>query len=263
MRFTYIPILTALSLFLSFSSGFLRRGSVDNRFANSLGPRSFAGYAHGTLQPRAATSDLEAAALGFIKLMQTIENGKYKDRQVLIVGGQAIQHYYPGYRETDDCDINIQAGSPPVKSMKEAIARNSDGRYELGLAASNFRLDTGVKISIDAVDSSLARDKPTGYKKASEINSVADLPYIPKADLLTAKLVSCSERMEDAKAEKDGKDAFQIVANELNSGGISLSAQQKDIINNGGCMPRVYEVTCTKPEWWARTLGLSATPIEE
>ena len=110
MRFSYIPFLTLFSLFLSFSSGFLRRGSVDNRFSNSLGLRAFSGYAHGTLQPRAATSDLEAAALGFIKLMQTIENGKYKDRKVLIVGGQAIQHYYPGYRETD------VSGSPSIRS---------------------------------------------------------------------------------------------------------------------------------------------------
>ncbi len=92
---------------------------------------------------------------------------------------------------------------------------------------------------------------------------MADLPYISKADLLTAKLVSCSERMDDEKAKKDGRDAFQIVANEMNSGGVSLSAPQKNIIDNGGCMPRVYEVTCTQPEWWAKSLGLRATPNEE
>ncbi|KAL8668009.1 MAG: hypothetical protein Q9168_007121 [Polycauliona sp. 1 TL-2023] len=262
MRFNFI-LFSLLPLLFSLSSAFLRRGAVDPRFANSLGRRSFSTHAHGTLLPRAATSDLEAAALGFIKLMQTIEGGKYKERQVLIVGGQAIQHYYPGYRETDDCDINIQAGSPPVKSMKEAIARNSNGKYEIGLRESNFALDNGVKISIDAVDSSLARDKPTGYKKASDINTAADLPYIPKPDLLTAKLVSCSERMDDDKAEKDAKDAFQIVANELKSKGVSLSAEQKDIIVKGGCMNRVYEVTKTCPSWWGKSLGIKELAPEE
>lgn len=35
------------------------------------------------------------------------------------------------------------------------MAQNSAGKFELGLKASNFNLDNGVKISIDAVDSEL------------------------------------------------------------------------------------------------------------
>ena len=39
--------------------------------------------------------------------------------------------------------------------------------------------------------------------------------------------------MDHAKAEKDTKDAFQVVVNELTSKGVNLSTEQKDIIGQG------------------------------
>ncbi|KAL8741644.1 MAG: hypothetical protein Q9190_005773 [Brigantiaea leucoxantha] len=257
MRLNLVHFFTFCALLPSLVLGFAHRRSIDVRRADSLGRDwSLSNLGHGTLLPRASITDLEAAALGFIKLMQTIENGKYKQRQVLVVGGQAVQHWYPGFRETDDSDIKVQSGTPPVKSMKEALARNSNGQYEITLGGSNWKLDNGNLINIDAIDSDLSPYVPTGFKPASEINSAGDLPYISKTDLLVSKLISCNERTEDDKATKDAKDAFQIVSNELAKGGVSLTQAQKDVVNKTGCMARVAETTCTKPEWWDKSLGL-------
>lgn len=59
-----------------------------------------------------------------------------------------------------DCDINIQTGTPPVKSLKEAVARMSNGKYKIKLAESEFTLGNGVKVGIDAVDSALVSSAP-------------------------------------------------------------------------------------------------------
>ncbi|KAI4162375.1 MAG: hypothetical protein LQ342_003941 [Letrouitia transgressa] len=155
-----------------------------------------------------------------------------------------------------DTDLKIQSGNPPVKSMKEAIARNSDGKFEIGLQASLWKLDNGQTVNIDAVDSELSPYVPGGFVPASSVNSVGDLPYISKPDLLVSKLISCNERVDDDKATKDARDAFQVVVNELAKGGISLTRAQKDAINRNNCMDRVYEVTCTTARWWERSLGL-------
>ncbi|KAL8757036.1 MAG: hypothetical protein Q9199_002513 [Rusavskia elegans] len=261
MRFNPISLVSLLPIFSSLSSALPRPDSINSRSSNSLDRRGISdNNAPGSLLPRAETTDLENAAFGFIKLMQTVKDGQFKDREVLIVGGQAIQHYYPNYRKTEDCDINIKSGNPSVKSLKEIVAQSSAGKFELGLKASNFNLDNGVQISIDAVDSELARDKPSGYKKASEINSASDLPYIPKKDLLTAKLVSCSERTEEDKAGKDAEDAKQIVDAD---GNVGLSDDQKKIIVEGGCMPRVYEKTDTDAKWWSEKLGLAGLTADD
>ncbi|KAL8707381.1 MAG: hypothetical protein Q9220_007573 [cf. Caloplaca sp. 1 TL-2023] len=196
--------------------------------------------------------------MGFINLMKTIENAKYKERKLLIIGGQAMQHYYPQFRETDDSDfkIKVQKGEPSVKSMKEAVARFSDGKYSIGLGGSFYKLDNGNEINIDAVDSDLSPYIPGGFVPASSINSAADLPYISKTDLLVSKLISCNERAADDKAEKDARDALQIVMNDMKVNGISLTQAQKDAVNSNQCMPRVTEVTCTTETWWDKTLGL-------
>ncbi|KAL9045243.1 MAG: hypothetical protein Q9214_001686 [Letrouitia sp. 1 TL-2023] len=261
--FTTLIVLPHLVLGFSFRDRSLRIRGTTNLQRRSWTP-SHAG--HGTLLPRVADGtdieDLEAAALGFIKLMQSIENGKYKEREVLVIGGQAIAHYYPGYRTTDvtarpdDTDLKIQSGNPSVKSMKEAIARNSDGKFEIGLGASLWKLDNGKSVNIDAVDSDLSPYVPVGFVPASSVNSVGDLPYISKPDLLVSKLISCNERVGDDKAKKDALDAYQVVANELTKGGISLTKAQKDAINENKCMDRVYEVTCTTAKWWEKSLGL-------
>ena len=39
--------------------------------------------------------------------------------------------------------------------MKEALARNSNGQYEITLGGSNWKLDNGNLINIDAIDSDL------------------------------------------------------------------------------------------------------------
>lgn len=101
---------------------------------------------------------------------------------------------------------------------------------------------------------------PGGYKAASEINSAADLPYISKSDLLVSKLISCTERTEQPKADKDAKDAYQVVLNDANQGGISLTAAQKQAIldsqNNAQCIDLVCDSTCTSKKWWNKQLGL-------
>ncbi|KAL8848145.1 MAG: hypothetical protein Q9221_006831 [Calogaya cf. arnoldii] len=249
MRFNLLPLISLLPIFSSLSSALPRPDSINRRALSHNDARS--------LLPRAESADLENAALGFIKLMQTVKDGQFKDREVLIIGGQAIQHYYPGYRQTDDCDINIkegQRGEPPVKSVKEIVTQNSGGKLTGGLGGTFFKLDNGNEISIDAVDSAWARDKPTGYKKASDINSAGDLPYIPKNDLLAAKLVSCSERMEDDKAAKDAADAKHIVDTD---GDVGLTEDQKKVIVEGGCMNSVFEKTDTDGKWWAEKAGLT------
>ncbi|KAL9599866.1 MAG: hypothetical protein Q9219_003560 [cf. Caloplaca sp. 3 TL-2023] len=253
MRLNFHFLFAFLTVLSSLTLGFLDRRSILSGRTNLLGRDwSLASVGHGTLLPRASITDLEAASLGFIKLMQTIENGKYKERKVLVIGGQAIQHYYPSFRETDA----IQKGEPPVKSMKEAIARFSDGKFSIGLGGSFFKLDNGNEINIDAVDSDLSPYIPSGFQPASTINTAADLPYISKTDLLVSKLISCNERTAEDKAEKDAKDALQIVINDMKGVGISLTQAQKDAVNKNQCMPRVLEVTCTKQEWWDKTLGL-------
>ncbi|KAL8722051.1 MAG: hypothetical protein Q9181_007573 [Wetmoreana brouardii] len=220
--------------------------------------RSFSNPAHGTPLPTIAQTDLEAAALAVIKLMQTIEDGKYKDKEVLVVGGQAIQHWYPGFREPPDYDLKVLSERPTVKSIEEAIASNSGGRYKDILGPSCYKLDNGVEAIIDLLDSKQYTDKAGGYKPASEINSAADLPYISKSDLLFSKLISCNERRTNVDAEKDARDAVHVVIKEKNQGGISLTREQKDAINRTQCMPRVIEITRTTNEWWDTNLGLEA-----
>ncbi|KAL8877230.1 MAG: hypothetical protein Q9198_004715 [Flavoplaca austrocitrina] len=246
MRFNLAPLVSLLPIFASLSSALPRPDSINRRALSYNEVRS--------LFPRAESADLENAAFSFIKLMQTVKDGQFKDREVLIIGGQAIQHYYPDYRQTDDSDINIKEGRPPVKSIKEIVAQNSDGKISAGLGGYFIKLDNGNEISIDAVDSALARDKPTGYKKASEINSASDLPYIPKNDLLAAKLVSCSERTDDDKAAKDAADAKHIVDTD---GDVGLTDDQKKIVVEGGCMNSVFEKTDTDAKWWAEKAGLT------
>ncbi|KAL8659751.1 MAG: hypothetical protein Q9202_006966 [Teloschistes flavicans] len=257
MRFNVF--VTLFALLSATTLGLLQRRSFGTGRTNLLGRDPFlTSGGHGTLLPRASITDLEAAAMGFINLMKTIEKAKYKDRMVLIIGGQAMQHYYPQFRETDDSDfkIKVQKGQPSVKSMKEAVARFSEGKYSIGLGGSFFKLDNGNEINIDAVDSDLSPYIPGGFKPVSEINSAADLPYISKTDLLVSKLISCNERTADDKAEKDARDALQIVVNDMKVSGISLTQDQKDAVNKFQCMPRVTEVTCTQETWWDKTLGL-------
>ncbi|KAI4174433.1 MAG: hypothetical protein LQ343_002370 [Gyalolechia ehrenbergii] len=140
--------------------------------------------------------------MGFVKLMQTIENKKYKDRQVLIVDGMAVQKYYPGLRDPPDCDFKVQSGRPPVKSMKEAMARlDPDKKFIERAQDFVYIVPSGKEVGVDAVDSASSPYNPTGYKPASQINSAADLPYISKADLLVSKLISCTERTEEEKKD--------------------------------------------------------------
>ena len=101
---------------------------------------------------------------------------------------------------------------------------------------------------------SQANPIPTGFKKASDINSAGDLPYISKNGLLTAKLVSCHERTKDDKATKDAKDAKHIVDTD---GDVGLTEDQKKTIVDGGCMNTVFEKTDTDAEWWAEKAGLT------
>lgn len=100
MRFNVF--VTLFALLSATTLGLLQRRSFGTGRTNLLGRDPFlTSGGHGTLLPRASITDLEAAAMGFINLMKTIENAKYKDRMVLIIGGQAMQHYYPQFRETD------------------------------------------------------------------------------------------------------------------------------------------------------------------
>ncbi|KAL8651549.1 MAG: hypothetical protein Q9226_004656 [Calogaya cf. arnoldii] len=260
MHFNLVSNLGLLSALFSLSSA-LPVDSVESKSSNSIGRRSFSGNnAHGALVPRADIGDLEQAALGFIKVMATREDGKYKDRGVLLVGGFAMAHYYPDFRETDDCDIHIEAGNPPGKSVKEWVKNNSDGKFDIGLGGSDWKLDNGKSISIDVIDDDMSDDKPVGYRKPSEINSAGDLPYISKADLLTSKLIACSERFIDLKAEKDAKDAKQIVDADGNP---NLSGEQKKLIVDKGCMKDVYDNTDTDAKWWAEKAGLDGLVKED
>lgn len=108
MRFNVAHFFTTLIVLPSLVLGFgFRDRSLGIRGTTNLQRRSWtpSHVGHGTLFPRVADGtdikDLEAAALGFIKLMQSIEGGKYKEREVLVIGGQAMAHYYPEYRSTD------------------------------------------------------------------------------------------------------------------------------------------------------------------
>lgn len=108
MRFHVAHFFTTLIVLPSLVLGFgFRDKPLGIRGTTNLQRRSWtpSHVGHGTLVPRVAEGtdikDLEAAALGFIKLMQSIEGGRYREREVLVIGGQAIAHYYPGYRATD------------------------------------------------------------------------------------------------------------------------------------------------------------------
>lgn len=258
--YALVAILTSLALTIP------SRPSLHGRRANLLGRDwSLSKRDYGALVPRTSQTDLEDAAMGFINLMKTIENGKYADRKVLIVGGMAIQKYYPGLRDPPDCDLKVQSGRPPVKSMKEAMARlDPDKKFVQNAMDFVYTVPSGTQVGVDAIDSALSPYNPGGYKPASEVNSVADLPYISKSDLLVSKLISCTERTEQPKADKDAKDAYQVVLNDANQGGISLTAAQKQAIKdsqtNSQCIDLVCESTCTSKKWWNKQLGLQ---IEE
>ena len=128
MRLNLVHFFTFCALLPSVVLGFAHRRSIDVRRADSLGRDwSLSNLGHGTLLPRASITDLEAAALGFIKLMQTIENGKYKQRQVLVVGGQAVQHWYPGFRETDVNTPHISHFSMLIR-VRIPISKSSQAR---------------------------------------------------------------------------------------------------------------------------------------
>ncbi|KAL8996815.1 MAG: hypothetical protein Q9169_003784 [Polycauliona sp. 2 TL-2023] len=254
MHFNLVSNLGLLSALFSLSSA-LPVDSVESKSSNSVDRRSFSGNnAHGALVRRTAIGDLEQTALGFINVMATKQDGKYKDRGVLLVGGFAMAHYYPDFRETGDCDIHLEAGNPPAKSVKEWVRDNSDKKFEIGLRNSNWKLDNGQSVSIDVIDDAMSEDKPVGYKKPSEISSAGDLPFISKADLLVSKLVACSERQDDSKKEQDAKDAKQIVDADGNP---NLSDDQKQlIIKNKECMNDVYDNSDTDAKWWAEKAGL-------
>lgn len=104
MHFNLVSSLGLLSALLSLSSALPVDSvdSVESKSSNSIDRRSLSpNNAHGALVPRAKIGDLEQAALGFINIMKTEENGKFKDRGVLLVGGFAMAHYYPDFRETE------------------------------------------------------------------------------------------------------------------------------------------------------------------
>ncbi|KAL8962589.1 MAG: hypothetical protein Q9193_001031 [Seirophora villosa] len=260
MHFNLVSGLGLLSAFFSLSSA-LPVDSVESKSSNSIDRRSFSpNNAHGVLVPRADIGDLEQAALGFINVMKTEENGKFKDRGVLLVGGFAMAHYYPDFRETEDADIHLEAGKPPGKSVKEWVRDKSNGKFSIGLGGSNWKLDNGEEISIDVIDDALSEFKPVGYKKPSEIKSAGDLPFISKADLLTDKLIACSERTIYLKGEQDAKDAKQIVDADGNP---NLSDAQKKLIVDKGCMDKVYDHTDTDAKWWAKKAGLDGLAKED
>lgn len=95
MHFNLVSSLGLLSALFSLSSA-LPVDSIESKSSNSNDRRSFSpNNAHGTLVPRANIGDLEQAALDFINVMKTEENGNFKDREVLLVGGFAMAHYSP------------------------------------------------------------------------------------------------------------------------------------------------------------------------
>lgn len=98
--YALVAILSSLALTIP------SRPSLHGRRANLLGRDwSLSKRGPSALVPRTSQTDLEAAAMGFINLMKTVENGKYKDRKVLVVGGMAIQKYYPGMRDPPVSDF--------------------------------------------------------------------------------------------------------------------------------------------------------------
>lgn len=173
--------------------------------------------------------------------------------------------------------------------MKEWVRGKSNGKFSIGLRASNWKLDNGEEISIDVIDDAMVSPfistatspapyntvvdhptnslplsqsefKPVGYKKPSEINSAGDLPFVSKADLLTDKLIACSERTIYIKGEQDAKDAKQIVDADGNP---NLSDAQKKLIVDKGCMDKVYEHSDTDAKWWAEKAGLDGLVNED
>ncbi|KAK4234268.1 hypothetical protein C8A03DRAFT_37958, partial [Achaetomium macrosporum] len=206
--------------------------------------------------------ELEETARRVLRALRRIDNVKYSNLRVAVIGGLARMHYDPRGRVTEDVDffVDIPGFSIPteLKTAIEALDGFSQTR-EVFYYAYDTPEGKHVSHKVDFIARNVCPYRPSAAQRIRDIPQGV-IPYISRKDLVVFKIESCGVRKQTKQGLIDAIDAETLLS--MVKTPLALTPQQQAIVED-----RIEDVMshCKhRPRWWWRKqLGLPEEDEED
>ncbi|KAK4240595.1 hypothetical protein C8A03DRAFT_31301 [Achaetomium macrosporum] len=187
--------------------------------------------------------ELQETARRVIRALRSVDDGKYSNLRVAVIGGLARMYYCESEeRVTKDVDFIVDIpGLTVTPELKTAISRlpNSGFSMPTDVLYCGYTTPKGTAVShqVDFIARDICPYLPSAAQRVQDI-AEGDIPYISRPDLIVFKIFSCGLRATTTrKGGIDAEDAEQAIVED----------RIDDVVSYFEDRPR---------SWWRERLGL-------
>ncbi|XXH03561.1 hypothetical protein Hte_009966 [Hypoxylon texense] len=186
-----------------------------------------------------------------VKQIHELRNAKLS-----VIGGLAVWHYLPRYRQTDNINFITNLSTSP-SSLKKRLLEKPDSPFFQRSQALYYRSPKGQDIRVDISPQWLGPYLPESATKVQDLSD-DEIPYISLTDLIVFKLDSSGLRSNPLKKDRDARDAAALVDHASRRGAIALSEKQEQVVEEALC--DVGRCGTKEKSWWVDQMGLNKNP---